>query len=100
MQFASWVNRRGLSKAQKATNRLRFLLGMAALQFSREGTLANLCRKVGVSHVTVSIYTTKGAFSPAMAARFEKAFGPEFCRADWLQDPMMIEATKGTEVTK
>ena len=97
MQFPGWVNRRG---TKKAANRIRFLLGMAALQFSSQGTLSSLCRKVGVSHATVSLYTTKGAFSPAMAARFEKAFGREFCRADWLQDPMMIEATKGTEVTK
>ena len=97
MQFPAWVNRRG---TKKASNRIRFLLGMAALQFGPQGTLSSLCRKVGVSHATVSIYTTKGAFSPAMAARFEKAFGPKFCNAAWLQDPMSIEVTQGTEIAQ
>lgn len=90
MKFPKWVAPSKTSKTQVASNRLRYLLGRLALEFSAEGTLKALCRKVGVSHSTISIYIRNGHFSPVMALKFEKAFGAERAAAMWLQDPSSI----------
>jgi hypothetical protein len=90
MKFPKWVNKSGLSKEEKAVNRLKYIMGRTAIEFDRSGSVQALCAKVGVSHSTVSQYVNKGGFSESMAKGFEKAFGPEFMTKGFLQDPLSI----------
>lgn len=92
MKFPKWVAPAKAAKAVIASNRLRYLVGRLAVEFSADGSLKALCDKAGVSHSTICIYVRQGRFSPAMATKFEKTFGTEFCKAEWLVDPSTIKA--------
>ncbi len=92
MRFPKWVNQTGSTKEQRAGNRLRYIIGRLALEYSRDGTLKALCGKLGVSHSTVSLYITLGKFSENMAVAFEKAFGRDLAPREWLLEPLKIKA--------
>lgn len=90
MKFPKWVLRIR-SKRQQASARLRYMLYRIALEVSDTPTIRSMCVQTGVAnHSTVSLYISQGAFSNALAARFEEIFGPDIITADALTDPMSI----------
>lgn len=93
MQFPKWVNQTGYTKEQRASNRLQYIINRLAIDYSREGTLTALCKKVGVSHSTVSYYVNLGQFSFKMADAFQKTFGKDKVLAEWLREPLAIKVT-------
>ena len=94
MRFPKWVNKPGTTKQERAANRLRYLVLRLSLELDPRNTLQVVADRVGMSHVTISLYITRGYFSPAMAARFEDTFGRESCPNEWLRDPMLIPVAK------
>ncbi len=95
MKFPKWVTKatppsKRANNQQIASNRLRYLILKLALELDRDNTLQALANHMKVSHSTISIYITRGQFSPAMAARFEDKFGRDLCPNEWLRNPLLI----------
>lgn len=94
MQFPKWVSPPGATKQERASNRLKFLMGMLATQYSREGTLMAVVKAIGMSHTTCCNYIARGSFSANTALRIEALFGRKVVQNEWLRDPMSIPAGK------
>lgn len=99
MKFPKWVTKptppsKKATNTQIASNRLRYVVLKLALELDRDNTLQALANHVKVSHSTISLYITRGQFSPPMATAFEDKFGRDICPNEWLRNPMLIPSDK------
>ena len=93
MQFPPWANGPKLSKKQRASLRLRYIISKISLQISGRQSHRALAEHVGLNHSTISLYVSRGAFSEKAAKTIEERVGRTICRAEWLTDPLNIETT-------
>lgn len=92
MQFPKWVNSPGATPAQRASNRLKYIMGRLAVEYSREGTLIAVTKAIGMSHTTCCNYIARGSFSANTALRLEELFGRKVVANEWLRNPLSISA--------
>lgn len=92
MQFPKWVNSPGTTPQQRASNRLKYIMGRLAVEYSREGTLIAVTQAIGMSHTTCCNYIARGSFSANTALRLEDLFGRKVVANEWLRNPLAITA--------
>jgi hypothetical protein len=67
MQIPHWVDKGKRSKAEKATARLKYIIGILAAQHTARGSMRSLGEHCGLDHSTIAIYVRRGAFSASAA---------------------------------
>lgn len=93
INFPEWVDQpKRQSKRQLAEKRLRYLMVRAALTVSGSATVASFASAIGLERTTVNLYTKKGKLSIRAAKKAEEVFGRDLIRAEWLTNPLAIEA--------
>lgn len=91
MQFPAWVEGGRMSKAQRATARLKFILNHLALHYTGRNSMRALAEKVGYDHSTLSTYIRRGSFSQQAADEIvEKLECTATIKAEHLVDPLSI----------
>lgn len=89
MTFPQWTRRRGLTKQQQASLRLRYIMNRLAAEHSPVGSLKSIADAVGISHSTILIYVGRGKFSEPLAQRFQETF-PAWIKKENLTTPLSI----------
>ena len=93
MKIPHWVDARKRKKTERASARLKYVLGVIAATHTGRQSMRALAEKVGMDHSTLSTYIRRGAFSVAAAQRIECTFGRDVVTCEFLLDPLSI-ATK------
>jgi hypothetical protein len=88
MRFPAWVEGARTPKAQRATNRLKYILSDLALQHTGRNSMRALAEHVGYDHSTFSMYIRRGAFTE-QAAQVLAALAPSL-KVTYLTDPLSI----------
>lgn len=92
--FPQWTHtsgKRELSKANRATARLRFIINYLAMLDSPSATYVALAKALGIHHTTLNVYIARGSFGENVAAKIEAHFGPSVITADMLINPNDIQ---------
>lgn len=89
MIFPAWVDK-PRSKAQRATNRLKYILSQLAIGATERNSMRALGEVVGLDHSTLAIYVRRGQFSEKAARKIEAKFGSDVCPATHLTNPLNI----------
>lgn len=101
MSFPTWVQKKNRNAKMQASARLRYMLYRLAIDYTDKPTIRALCIASGAGkHSTVSLYVAQGAFSQALAERFEKFFGAEHITAAALMDPLSVEPAYNAKTKK
>lgn len=92
MRFPAWVEGPRMTKAQRATARLRFIIKHLALHHTGRSSMRALATKVGLDHSTLAMYCRQGSFSTTAADKIVAALGVKAIRKTDLTDPLSIKA--------
>lgn len=91
MQFPAWVEGSRTPKGQRASNRLKFIMGKLALEHTGRNSMRALAEKIGYDHSTFSTYIRRGAFTDKAAAEIVDALGcQKTVKPTYLTDPLNI----------
>lgn len=92
MNFPEWADGPQLSDEDRASNRLKYVILLAALHATGNPTLRSFSSHVGIHHTTLSHHIRMGSFS-YNAARCISAICPATLTAQGLVDPLSMKAT-------
>lgn len=94
MHFPTWVDGpRSKTKAQRASARLKWMLSQVAFSLTGKTGMRNLAPLTGLDQSLFYLYIRQGAFSATSATAIEKALGRKVIKAEYLTNPLDIEAT-------
>lgn len=91
----TWVDKKARSKAEKASARLDYLLGLIAAIHTDRKSIRGVAEKVGLDHSTISLYIRQGKFSEKAAARMVAGIKDEHLTVAMLTDPLSIGKSPG-----
>lgn len=93
VNFPNWVTApKRQSKQQLAVKRLRYLCLRATIEDAPGGNIASFSEAIGMERTTIHLYVKLGKFSAPAAQRAEDHFGTDLISAEWLIDPLSIDA--------
>lgn len=90
MQFPKWADGPHLSKKERATGRLKFILMSLALEHTGRNSMRALSELVGLDHSTISKYIVAGAFTEKAASQVQVRLGEKVITAEMLMNPLSI----------
>jgi hypothetical protein len=93
MRFPLWVDGKRMSKAARASARLKYMLSMLAAHVDGRQSMRALGDRVGLNHSTLSLYIRRGSFSESAARKIEEKIGRETIPFEYLVAPLDIAAT-------
>ena len=91
MQFPPWVDQPRTKKA-RAKNRLKYIIGILAMQATGKASVRAFAEHIGLNHSTISIYIGRGKFSEQCASHIQTQM-PGLVQAADLINPLEINAT-------
>jgi len=92
--FPPWVEgpRAQTDKGSVESRRLKYLVMLAAISSTHEGSIAALADACGIERPQVHESIRAGKFSPSMAAKIERKCGRSVVRREWLIYPSEVHA--------
>lgn len=90
MKFPNWVDDPNLPDEDRASNRLKYLILLAALHATGNPTLRSFGAHVGMHHTGLSRQIHMGSFSYNAARCIARAC-PQFLTAEGLVDPLSMK---------
>jgi len=93
MNFPIWIEneKKPLKKAQL---RLKFMLGMATMRRFGKSSVRGLAEHIPYNHSSIFNAIDRGSFTSDMASAIEKVVGRDELRAEWLVNPLKIDAVE------
>lgn len=95
MLFPKWADGPRMTKAERASGRLQFLVQTLALEHTGRSSLRSLAAAVGLEHSTISKAVNQGAFSEKSALQIAHRLKPRIVTAEMLMDPLSIDKSPG-----
>ena len=94
MHFPEWADNKRMTKKQRASARLKFILMELANRHTGRASLRGLAEVVGLNHSTLCKYVKDGRFTESKACQMEVRLGRSSVTAAMLIDPLSIVSTK------
>jgi hypothetical protein len=95
MQFPKWADGPRLTKAERASGRLKYLVLTLATEHTGRASMRSLANAVGLEHSTVSKSITQGSFSEKSALQILHRLKPRLVTVEMLMNPMGIGKSPG-----
>ena len=91
MLFPKWADAPRMSKSERASGRLQFLVQTLALEHTGRSSLRSLANAVGLEHSTISKAVNQGSFSEKSALQIVHRLKPRIVTPEMLMNPMTID---------
>lgn len=95
MLFPKWADAPRMSKAERASGRLQFLVQTLALEHTGRASLRSLATVVGLEHSTIGKSIAQGSFSEKSALQIVHRLKPRIVTPEMLMNPMSIDKSPG-----
>ena len=99
MHFPSWADGPRLTKKQRATGRLRYILMTLSTELTGRNSMRAFGQLVGLDHSTLSKYITQGYFTEKAASQVQVRIGDKGqfkVTAEMLMKPLDIQKSSFT----
>lgn len=95
MLFPKWADAPRMTKAERASGRLKFIVQSLALEHTGRSSLRSLAKAVGLEHSTIGKSITQGSFSEKSALQIVHRIKPRLVSAEMLMNPLAIDKSPG-----